>query len=79
MYNNNDNNNTTTFAAAATRLRRGGCFPMHRDTVTEVTGRVLTAILYLSEEWRAENGVGPLRDACAQQASWTQLTNLPLV
>ncbi|KAK3273795.1 hypothetical protein CYMTET_17982 [Cymbomonas tetramitiformis] len=37
----------------------GGCFPLHRDT-QDKTGRKLTAILYLGENWEATHG-GELR------------------
>lgn len=39
---------------------KGGCFPMHFDSEETVDGRVLTAILYLNEEWTQSYG-GQLR------------------
>lgn len=39
---------------------KGGCFPMHFDSEPTVDARVLTAILYLNEEWVPSNG-GQLR------------------
>jgi 2OG-Fe(II) oxygenase superfamily len=38
----------------------GGCFPIHVDSDPSVDKRVVTAILYLNENWRKEHG-GELR------------------
>ena len=43
----------------AARHGPGGCFPAHFDT-TEATGRVVTGILYLADEWGPTDG-GELR------------------
>lgn len=43
----------------AARHGPGGCFPAHFDT-TEATGRVVTGILYLADDWGPEDG-GELR------------------
>lgn len=39
---------------------RGACFPLHTDSDAAVDKRILTAILYLNDDWGAEDG-GELR------------------